>query len=678
MIERAKHTNVIQLSVVPIEIKSVSAKTSGSNFFVNITNYTLTGKTITLKKVYTEIKVDFLSEKEKQYSPTVDKGDFNFKLSNIGKTNPLDLITVSSKTAQSNRIAVQGSKGTDINQLLGGFLTLSKNTQQNQSVTDEPVVSIITDGVPNITVKKTSDEKGNISILTNTTTEDGLLNTTIVTANPAGIKAALTEVIGASESQTKVALQQTSTAPDRVTTVVNKDVSTEVIKDAKTIVKKANRTLGNPVGSDLPFGSLGNSFGNILGAVLGAIKGIPAAKKFGDLVKGIPEGFIVPEGELSPENIIEKTGFTNIAKSTRPTNNASANIKPSDDPYVVASATANWNGAATDVQGKDATYEFKTVHTSEELETELRNSTRKITTAVVRWSESYSNQNLKAKHIHARHVSRQIEIVGSAQGVIRLGDAGGLQWHYVIRRDGTIQRGRPLDIEAGSGAGVIKNSIHIGFIAGYALPQGVANSELSLDAKSITPEQWKSFDKFLNAFYNAFPGGEALGAREFDPTRSDPGFDVTTYVSGKYNKTTVYEDPTKITEPYTPEELINRIPKEVKKPSASTIEVQPDPVELSTADIDPTPTEEQLAENSSKYSKLNRDLLSLQRDITGNKTKIEQLENSPGAERLKLITNVKNDTIRLNAKRNELNQIRKDLMNDGYTYDQKNETWSKT
>ena len=81
MIQRAKNTNIIHLSAVPLEINSVTVKSAGNNFFTNINSYTLTGKTITLKKVYTEIKVDFLTQQEKQDSQAVDKGNFNFKLS---------------------------------------------------------------------------------------------------------------------------------------------------------------------------------------------------------------------------------------------------------------------------------------------------------------------------------------------------------------------------------------------------------------------------------------------------------------------------------------------------------------------------------------------------------------------------------------------------------------------
>lgn len=679
MIERAKNTNVVVLSEIPVSITGVTVKTPGSKFFTNINNYTLVEKTVTLKKTYTEIKVDFVSEKENQYVPHVDKGEFNFRLSNISKTNPMDLITATSKTAQTKRMAVQGSKGTDIGQLLGGFLTLSKNTKQNQSVTDEPVMSIVTDGVPNITVKKTSDEKGNISILTNTTTEDGLLNTMIVTANPAGIKAALKGVLGASDSQTKEALKETSTAPDKVEKAVNENISVTITKDAKTVVKKANRTLDNPPGSDLPFGSLGNSFGNVLGAVLGKIKGAGSISKVGEVLEGIPPGFVVPEGATPPVNIIEEDGTTNIAKSTKPTNNASETVRSSRDPYVVASAVSGWKGVATPISTGE--YVFETVHTSEELEAELRNTTRKITTTIVHWSKTHSNSPLTARDIHVMHMAAQTEALGGDGEALRklvdLGPKGGIDWHYVIKRDGTIERGRPLDIESGDSVGFTSNTLHIGFVAGYSAPFGTPNSELTLGSASITPEQWKSFDQFLEAFYKSYPGGEVLGYREINPSSSGPGFDVSVYASGKYNKTSIYDDASTLHQPYTPEEQINTKPKTVKQPSASTIELPPDPVELSVADVDTTKTQAELDANAAKYSKLNRSVLSTQRDIDGIKKDIDLAVLDPNSSPFESLGKVATKALDLADQRLELNQMRKDFMNEGYVYDQKNETWSK-
>lgn len=142
-----------------------------------------------------------------EFNPRTSKGEFNFKLDNIVKSNPTIEIENTSKTAQSKRISVQGSTATDVGQTIGGFLTLSKNTKQNQTVTDDPVISVVTDEVPGVTTTKVSSSKGDITTLTGTTTNDGQLDTLIVTMNPAGVKAALQEAFSVSDNQIKNALK---------------------------------------------------------------------------------------------------------------------------------------------------------------------------------------------------------------------------------------------------------------------------------------------------------------------------------------------------------------------------------------------------------------------------------------------------------------------------------------
>jgi len=233
-IERAKNTNIITLSKDPISITSVQGKSASSNFFTSILNYKLDGRTITLRKSYSEFKVDYIDDQPAQYDPKIAKELFNFELKNIEKTNPTDALKATSNSAQSKLISVQGSTFANVGQVLGGFLSLTQNTKQNQTVTDETIASIVTEDVPGIVVKKTSDEKGNISILTGTVAEDGLLNAIVVTANPAGIKAALTGVIGVTEASTKTALQATSSDPDKVVEATNEDRSEEHTTELKS------------------------------------------------------------------------------------------------------------------------------------------------------------------------------------------------------------------------------------------------------------------------------------------------------------------------------------------------------------------------------------------------------------------------------------------------------------
>lgn len=609
-----------------------------------------------------------------EYNPLTNKSDFNFRLSNFSKTNPTTTVEDESKSAQSKRISVQGSLAQDIGENLGGFLTLSKNTKQNQTVTDEPIVSIITDDVPNITVKKTSTEKSNISILTSTTTEDGLLNTTIVTANPAGIKAALIEVIGASENQTKTALQQTSTAPDKVEEASKEDISNTVVTKAQAIVKKANRTLGNPLGSNNTFGSLGKSFGNVLGSVLGKIVGAEIPNKFGEITKGTPPGFIVPEGFDTPVNIVEADGSTNISKSTEPSQRISKAAKSSRDPYVLASNVSGWKGVATPLITTGGDYEFQIVHTSEELEAELRNTTRDITTAVTHWTRTHSDSPLNAYHIHRLHTAAQWESLGGDEDALKLlidqGPKNGIEWHYCILKDGTIQRGRPIDIVSADGVGFAKNTIHVGFVAGYTAAFGTPNSELTLGPASITSEQWKSFDKFLEAFYKAYPGGEALSHKEIDKESTCPGFDVTVYASGKFNKATLYDDPSERSQAYTPEEQINQLPKTIKKSSVSTIDLAPNPEDLSTADVDTTPTEAELQADVARYDKLEREVKSKKRDLVTIESEIERLStDSINDEQVnRLNQDLERKRPLYLTQRSELKTTRQRLINNGYLY----------
>ena len=673
-IERAKNTNVITLSKDPISITSVQGKSASSNFFTSILNYKLDGRTITLRKSYSEFKVDYVDEQPAQYDPQIAKQLFNFELKNIEKTNPIDALKTTSNSAQSKLISVQGSTFANVGQVLGGFLSLTQNTKQNQTVTDETIASIVTEDVPGIVVKKTSDEKGNISILTGTVAEDGLLNAMIVTANPAGIKAALTEVIGVTEASTKTALQATSSDPDKVVEASNEDIAKTVTTDAKKVIKKANRTIGNPLHSDNPFGSLGLDFGNILAGVLGKIKATGTAQNFGDVVPGISTGVQIPAGETPPPNIVESDASTTIAKSVKPSGLASNNIKSSRPAYNVASNSSKFNGAATPVSTGE--YVFENVNTSEELEAELRNTTRDITTAVVHWSETHSDSPFTARDMHTVHLANQTEELGNdldaLKKLVALGPQAGINWHYVLLRDGTIQRGRPINLDSGPWVGYTNNTVHIGFIAGYSVPFGTPNSELYLGSESITPQQWKSFDKFLDAFYKTYPGGEALGHKEINPSSADPGFEVSLYVSGKYNKTTTYDNPSEYAEAFTPEEQITRKPQKIKKPSASTIESSPLASDRAVADVDSTLTQEEIDASISRWRKLKLSTLSLQRQVNAERKRLNEDGYGDATNTLDALDS------KLQIRKSEQKQIRKDLINNGYTYSEKDKTWSKS
>ena len=92
-------------------------------------------------------------------------------------------------------------------------------------------------------------------------------------------------------------------------------------------------------------------------------------------------------------------------------------------------------------------------------------------------------------------------------------------YHYVIRRDGIIETGRP---EAEIGAHVEGyNSISLGI----CLVGGV--DDQIKPENNFTPEQWKSLRELVLKMKMKYPGAIVQGHRDFPDVHKDcPSFDV--------------------------------------------------------------------------------------------------------------------------------------------------------
>ena len=194
--------------------------------------------------------------------------------------------------------------------------------------------------------------------------------------------------------------------------------------------------------------------------------------------------------------------------------------------YTLEATSKNWNYSNT-----PKSFRFEPVSTEEELELELSNAKRDITEAVIDWTGTFSDINITAKDIH-EDIHRST----------------GIQYHYIIQRDGTIQRGRPISIE--TDASFIKNNHHrfsvmVGFVGGYNAMRGTENPDFYLSYKSLTSAQLLSFDQFCHSFYRAIPGGQILGRNAIEGnTYLAPGFDIIKYVRDKFGRGSVFTDPT--------------------------------------------------------------------------------------------------------------------------------------
>ncbi|SKB49310.1 N-acetylmuramoyl-L-alanine amidase [Sphingopyxis flava] len=132
---------------------------------------------------------------------------------------------------------------------------------------------------------------------------------------------------------------------------------------------------------------------------------------------------------------------------------------------------------------------------------------RKITDIVIHCSATPEGKDFGAASIDRWHKER-----GWA----------GIGYHYVVKRDGTIEPGRPLEKAGAHVAGHNANSVGIVYIGGLA-----KDGKKAKDTR--TPEQKTALRTIVAEMRRRFPEARVLGHRDFPGVRKDcPSFDVRT------------------------------------------------------------------------------------------------------------------------------------------------------
>ena len=126
---------------------------------------------------------------------------------------------------------------------------------------------------------------------------------------------------------------------------------------------------------------------------------------------------------------------------------------------------------------------------------------RKIDKIIIHCSATEAGHNFSARDIDVWHKQRGFNGIG---------------YHYVIKLDGTVEEGRPLEKIGAHCVGQNGNSIGICYIGGmsHALPKDTR-----------TPEQKKALVKLVKQLTARFPRATVHGHNEFAP-KACPCFDV--------------------------------------------------------------------------------------------------------------------------------------------------------
>ena len=412
---------------------------------------------------------------------TVQRGKINSELSSLTKRFPISNVETQVKQLQLDTIAKNATLLLNHGDVVAGFKSIGISTTDNDTQTFDPIPALMTGAVPGLTTLSTSTQSSNISTLTGKTISNGLTKAVIASGNPEGIRKALEQSISASIPQMTTALQSATDAANRGT------IAAVVQSDLKTLMN----TVSSSFTKLLKAASSGeNSLLNMLQIFVAKIAGNDKTLRTDDIV-------------------VEDD--TSVSSTTRT--------------YTLEASSKNWNYSTT-----PKTFRFEPVSTEEELELELSNVKRDITEAVIDWTGTFSDINITAKDIHED-----------------LHKSTGIQYHYIIQRDGTLQRGRPISIATDKS--FISNhssfSVLVGFVGGYNAMRGTENPDFYLSYKSLTSAQLLSFDQFCRSFYRAIPGGQILGRNAIEGDgHLAPGFDVIKYVKDKFDRRSIFTDPT--------------------------------------------------------------------------------------------------------------------------------------
>jgi len=131
----------------------------------------------------------------------------------------------------------------------------------------------------------------------------------------------------------------------------------------------------------------------------------------------------------------------------------------------------------------------------------MRKSTDYI---VVHCSATPAKMDIGAKEIDRWH---------RAKGYFRIG------YHFVIRRDGTVEHGRELNEVGAHAYGVNERSV------GICLVGGVADDNKT-PQNNFTDAQFNTLEQLVSELERQFPTAKAVAHRDVTPGRACPSFDV--------------------------------------------------------------------------------------------------------------------------------------------------------
>ena len=461
---------------------------------------------------------------------SVDIRDINLTLLTAFKNS--NFVIVGEKALQAaNTTKLQSESLLESDQSISGIKSIS-------NINVAPSIAKLEDVIAATNVQDSDDS--DINLITGKRSQSGRLNTVIASGTPQAVGQSLATVTNTNASTYK------------------NELSTIAVDDAKSSVKDIDNIIDNGVdnhvGLSTSISNFNSSFNNIIGSptdsllancILNIKIGLfpiidEVAPNISKNDKNIVVRLLLADRKREATELLEKNSAkfnaTQIEQKVSQVDVSQKSIldeaseravgKKTTPDYDITQQEKAWAGNDTPTNGN--AYTFDIVGSKEELITEFRESPRDITEFITHWTGTFTNQNIGAKDVHSWHLDRNFS---------------GCGYHYVIQRDGKLQRGRPLNIKGAHSKAYGHNTYSIGvaFAGGFNCPSGTKNPDKFLSSDSFTEEQWNTYAMFVESFYTVWPAGQAWGHNDTtDQGKIDPGFDVQQYVYNKFNKENIH------------------------------------------------------------------------------------------------------------------------------------------
>ena len=128
---------------------------------------------------------------------------------------------------------------------------------------------------------------------------------------------------------------------------------------------------------------------------------------------------------------------------------------------------------------------------------------------VIHCADTFADMDIGAKEIYQWHRQRGWSEIG---------------YHYVIRRSGEVEAGRPENKPGAHVAGHNTGSIGICLVGGKARARD--------NPCNFTRQQWSALENFVRILTLEYPQAEVLGHTDLDAGKSCPTFNVKAWAAG--------------------------------------------------------------------------------------------------------------------------------------------------